>query len=141
MLRLERERRFDVVAPASLDLGWQRKDQIERDVLETGSAGKPHGFTDLPSVVGAMHPREHRVVKALSAKRETINSCADPCVQILRCDILRVRLDRHLCTRVQLSPIGDESQEPGDSICAQLRRRPAAEIQRVEGPGLIVAQR
>jgi hypothetical protein len=62
---LEGKRPVDIRFPGPIEVTRKRKDEIEGDVVDTGSTQGPNGSLDLGSIVRAVHPTQHGIIETL----------------------------------------------------------------------------
>ena len=66
--RLEIECTDKVAFPGTLEMTWQREDQVERDIGDAAAPKRSNGLTYLRRVVRPVHPFQRRLIEALRAK-------------------------------------------------------------------------
>src|SRR5712671_6376848 len=96
MCRVEVESAHEVALPRAAEVAGERKNQIEGDVADSTAAKGPNRLADLWDIMSTMHPFQRRLIEALRAKRDAIESGGNPMRDSHVVDVVRIRLDGDL---------------------------------------------
>src|SRR4029078_12291925 len=132
MIRRELEGLLEIGFPRSVEHLRQRKNQIDRDVVETGIAERLECTDGSCGIVDSMHPSKYGVIEALNTERNAIDACFPPRRSLNGIDVIRGGPDGDLGFPIHTKATADEIQDARNSACPEPGRSTAAEIDRIE---------
>ena len=133
VIRLEGERRIQRRGPNGLGLPGHVVQEVERHGRDARLASRVDGGSDVVRPVPPAQPPEQARIERLRAHRQAVDPGRDEGAGIPALVGPRVGLDRDLRAVGEPETLARERHEAGDGRRRQQGRRPAADVQGVEG--------